>query len=97
MSPPSYKLVRALLFLRDALAARGRLGREVFVEAAELGLSRRTIERARAIALVRCSRRGFQGPVVWHWPEPEVAARIAWPFKAWLERAEPRDSKAARR
>jgi len=55
-------------FLRSALGAGPRLGSEVQAEAEEVGISARTLDRAKADEHIESVKEDFQGP--WNWRLP---------------------------
>ena len=69
-------------FLKDALAAGPRLARELFAEAEALGISEKTLRRAKgALGVVAERRGGFAEKGGWFWDMPSTAAPDS---DAWL-------------
>jgi hypothetical protein len=64
---------RAVLFLQEALADEHRPAYEIRREAADLGISLRTFERAKAQLHVKSAQIREHGRNVWHWRIPLAA------------------------
>lgn len=70
---PAPKLDAAKCFLQSLLANGPKLQTEIVDLAHDLGVSSKTLERAKGELGVKSERHGFQGPVMWQLPDLEVA------------------------